>query len=118
MPRFRKGQSGNPKGRPRVPEDVRQVTLLHRTEFVRLANELMKLDKSELKQRLETKGTPMIELMVGKIIWECVTKGDQQRLEFLLNRLIGRVPMKFNEEDEKNPLESFAEAMRAAFHEK
>ena len=89
---FEPGRSGNPNGRPRLPEDLREARALNKTEFERILNLGIHLTAEELKNRLEAKGTPTIELMVLKIIAAAVNRGDEKRLGFILDRLIGPVP--------------------------
>lgn len=79
------------KGRPKVPDDVKEARKLNQVEFERVANKYLYLTRDELKEAAEDPDTTVIELLVSSIIVKAVEKGDQMRLEFLLNRLIGRV---------------------------
>ena len=51
----------------------------------------MTMDKTQLKALVNAPDTPVIELMIASIIYKGLEYGDQQRLDFMLNRLIGRV---------------------------
>lgn len=79
------------KGRPKVPEDVKEARKLNQVEFERVANKYLYLTRDELKASLAAPATTVVELLVGSIIGQAVQKGDHTRMEFLLNRLIGRV---------------------------
>lgn len=92
--KFQPGESGNPNGRPPLPEDIRQARKLNKIELERVLNEYIYLNASEIKARLQDTTTPALELMVGKIIAESIKKGDERRLSFLLDRLIGAVKTK------------------------
>lgn len=79
------------KGRPPIPEDIKQARKLNQNEFERVANKFLYLTRDELKAALAQPTTTTIELMLGSIIAQAVQKGDHMRLEFMLNRLIGKV---------------------------
>lgn len=89
--RFKKGQSGNPGGKPKLPDDIKQARKLSQIELERTINKLIYLPRSELKQVIENPATPMFEIMIASIIAQASQKGDQLRLDFVLNRMIGKV---------------------------
>jgi hypothetical protein len=88
---FAKGVSGNPKGGPGLPKDVKEARKLTQGELERAVNRYLHLSRGELKAAIEAPGTPMIEIMIASIIAQAATKGDQMRLDFILNRIIGKV---------------------------
>jgi hypothetical protein len=88
---FQKGQSGNPGGRTKLPDDIKQARKLNQIELERIVNRYLYLDRNELNERVKDPKTPMLEMMVASIIAQAAQKGDQQRLEFILSRLIGKV---------------------------
>jgi hypothetical protein len=47
---------------------------------------------NEIKGIVERKEGTMLELMVASIISKGLATGDQQRLNFLLDRLVGKTP--------------------------
>jgi len=49
------------------------------------------MTKDELSLAVKKNNTPMLELMLASIIHKAVVMGDQTRLDFILNRLIGKV---------------------------
>lgn len=89
---IKKGQVLNPDGRPVVPADLRKARVMNRNEFTRITNELLEKSGDELNAILIDKNTTSLKLIVCKIIVMAVTKGDYQRLNFLLDRIIGPVP--------------------------
>jgi len=89
--RFKPGQSGNPGGKAKVPEDILKARKLNQLELERIVNQYLWLSAAELKARVQDPATPTMELMVASVIAEAVKKGDQQRLEFILCRMIGKV---------------------------
>lgn len=88
---FPKGVSGNPGGRAKMPEDVKRANNLTAVEFIRLTNKYLGLSKEELIQALKDPAATTLELMIGSIMHKAVVEGDQKRLDFLLDRLVGKV---------------------------
>lgn len=88
---FKKGQSGNPSGRPKLPEDVVEGRKLNKIEVARIFNRLINMPATELKDVLTNPDTKAMELIVGKIIAEGIKHGDAARLNFILDRMIGKV---------------------------
>lgn len=92
---FKPGQSGNPKGAKPIPGDIKAARFLNSIELERILNELMyQIEASELDSVLHDSTRKPIEQMVARIILEAIEKGDSLRLDFLLNRLIGKVTEK------------------------
>lgn len=88
---FKKGQSGNPSGRAATPPDILRARSLNRIEFQRLLNEYLTLTKGELGERLKDPDTSMLELAVGNIVYKAAKDGDQQRLTFVVEHLLGKM---------------------------
>jgi hypothetical protein len=88
---FKPGQSGNPKGRPALPEDLRQAKALNKVELTRELNALIHMTKPELEAVLESPESTMIRRMAARVIQESDSAGDEKRLGFLLDRLVGKV---------------------------
>jgi hypothetical protein len=87
---FQKGYKP-PGGRPKAPDDIVKVRGLTNTEFQAVLNYFLTMDREELKQVAEAPGTPMLRVIMANLILKAGA-GDQFRLEFILNRLIGKVP--------------------------
>lgn len=86
---FKPGETGNPNGRPQVPQDVKQMRELNKVELTRILNKFVYLTKDELSECLKDPMTPAVEMMVGTIIHKAITTGDHSRLTFILDRLVG-----------------------------
>jgi len=92
--RFKPGQSGNPSGKPKTDPELLKARALTRTKFEALANKFISMTKEDLKAAVTNPNATMLELMVAKIVEQAISKGDQIRLTFILDRLIGKVPDK------------------------
>jgi hypothetical protein len=88
---FKKGQSGNPGGQRKLPEDIKEARKLNQIELERIVNKYLWRDRASLKEAMNDPTTPMMELMVASIMAIAVQKGDQQRVEWIMSRLIGKV---------------------------
>lgn len=88
---WKPGETGNPGGRPKLPEDIKAAKKLNKIELERLLNLYLTLSSEEISERMTDRTTPALEKMVGSIIQKAVDQGDQQRLTFLLDRLVGKV---------------------------
>jgi hypothetical protein len=92
--KFKKGRSGNPGGRPKLPPDVREAKNLTQQQLILILNKLMFMTDFEIKQLLNDPKTNKFERIVGRILDKADLHGDSVRLEFLLNRTIGKVTEK------------------------
>lgn len=90
---FVKGQpSANPGGRPKLPPDVIQAAQLNVVEAKRILNRLINMTFNELKEFLGNPQNSVHELMVARAIAEAIKNGDKSTVEWLYQRLIGKIP--------------------------
>lgn len=85
---FKKGQSGNPAGPNTV---LGEAAKLNKSTTTRLLNKFLFMDRSDLQEIMLNPKTPLVELIIGKVVEQAIKYGDQKRLDFLLTRLIGPV---------------------------
>lgn len=81
--RFKPGESGNKSGRPK--------NLLTKDRVSAILSRFSGMTRSELEQVSKDPKATMIELTIGAIFAKAATTGDYSRLEFLLQRSIGKV---------------------------
>lgn len=70
-------------------------------ELERVLNEYIYLNKGEIMARVKAAETPALEVMIGTIIAKAATSGDYQRLNFLLERLVGKPPERIEEDEDE-----------------
>ena len=88
---WKKGETGNSKGAPKVPEDIKDARRLNGPEFDRIANKLLSMTKTEIVKIVNDANTPSLELIVASVVHKAIIEGDAKRLEYLLCRTIGKV---------------------------
>lgn len=89
--KFKPGQSGNPGGRPKLPEDIREARKMNQLELERIVNKYLYTTVDAVDAALKDPATPMMERMVAMVVSKAAEVGDHTRLDFILSRLIGRV---------------------------
>jgi len=114
---FKKGQSGNPKGRPRVKGALKDIKTIIGDELEKFINELLHMDLSALKKIAEDKTGKYTSFkqVIASIIYKSASHGDPMRLEALLNRVIGKVKDQVEiSGDKENPIR--VETLNKAFY--
>lgn len=80
------GQSGNPGGRPKLPEELRLIRSLTQEELSKYVSKYSRMAPDALDVLVEARSIPMLELAIARIFQESALKGDFTRLGFLLDR--------------------------------
>lgn len=94
------GEVRNPHGRPKLPEHVKKAKRLNKGRFIEILNEHIMSTAPQLKSKIDDPSTPALELCVIKILFEAIKGGDHKRFEFILDRLIGKVPISVDDKSE------------------
>lgn len=89
---WKPGVSGNPGGRPKLPEALRGIHSLSQLEVTKIVSKYARMNHAELVAVTEGRAAPMLELAIAQIFVQSAKYGDHQRLSFLLDRAIGKVP--------------------------
>jgi hypothetical protein len=90
-PLWKPGQSGNPGGRPRIPDELRGIQSLSQLEVCKLVSKYARMTKEELQASVQDSKTPVLEMAIASIFAQSIKQGDYTRLAFLLDRAIGKV---------------------------
>jgi hypothetical protein len=94
---FQKGQSGNPSGRPKA--------LLTRTDVERVFQLFSGKNREQLQEVINDQKATMLEIMIASVMVKAAKDGDAARLQFLLDRAVGKVPFVSETEDERSARE-------------
>lgn len=92
MPKFEKGNQAR-KGKFILEGQIAERRLT-RTKLEEVLHKHLHKSKEELMAVLKDPATIALELMVVSVLVKAINNGDQVRLQFLLDRLIGKVPEK------------------------
>lgn len=88
---FKKGESGNPNGRPHEKPEVRALKRLTKSRFEDVAHRYINSTVDELQDKFRDPSTPALDLILIKVLIDAANKGDIGKLNFFLERLIGKI---------------------------
>lgn len=89
---FKKGKSGNPRGRAADPPGFKKLKNLTKKELVAVGNVIVKGTYDDLAKIATTdKKASVLHKMVASISLRIIQNGDMDSFDKLLNRLIGKV---------------------------
>lgn len=79
------------RGKPGVPADLRKASDLTKANLRGLLNKYLWMSKVEIQSKMRDHNVPMIEMVIASIIFKAAHQGDEKRLTFILDRMIGKV---------------------------
>jgi hypothetical protein len=88
---FKKGDIPNPKGRAPVPEDVREARKVDKEYALSVMSKFLYKSLDELEAMRSDASRPVYEHMLISAAIVSIETGDSSRIDFFLNRLIGKV---------------------------
>lgn len=98
---FKPGQGGRKKGAVSIPKKVAE---LNRKEAEEKFSKYLKMTQDQLEVASKEPSTPMMDKIIIKVIKEAEKKGDFTRLNFMLDRTIGKVRDKIDVSNEDGSL--------------
>ena len=97
--RFKKCQSGNPGGRPKLPEHLKEIKEFNDQELKRIISKYFRMTKPECKEASESDDLPMVELAIASALQTSVRYGEISKIIPLIERVCGKVKDKFEHTD-------------------
>lgn len=85
---FKPGENGFIKT---VPQDLRQARKLTKVEIEIILNKYLYLPIGDLMAATQDPMLPTIEALVVSVLIAAIKKGDHDKLNFVLDRLVGKV---------------------------
>ncbi len=79
------------RGKIAAPPDIQAAKLLSRPYLEKLIAAYTAMPRGELEECMDSPKLPALHAMIASIIHKAIYMGDTQRLDFLLNRTIGKV---------------------------
>lgn len=84
---FPPGVSGNPKGRPPIPADLRAAREMRRNDLLEILTRVIKLTKCELRARFRDANTPADERMIIQLVRSATWGGNVLKIGFIMKQL-------------------------------
>jgi hypothetical protein len=88
---WKKGQSGNPRGKAPIPPELKAVQNLTRKELVDTANILIKSSVQDLERLSKDRTLSGLQSIIVSIALRVKRDGDMVAFDRMLDRLIGKV---------------------------
>lgn len=89
---WKTGQSGNPKGRPIIAPELSEARKFSKFLVEETFHRLLLLSWIELEKIVSNPNTCVLDRLLAKLIVMTEKEGCSTRLNFILDRLIGRIP--------------------------
>lgn len=86
---FKKGQSGNPNGRPRKFVTTLKEIGYKRSEINDTIQAMLAMDKDELTDAMKNPKATILEMTVASAMKKSIEKGSLYSIETLLSRVFG-----------------------------
>lgn len=91
---FKPGESGNPNGRRPMPKEIREIKRALSEDFILSVNKFFNMNQAELKEVLNNPDSSLLDLSIAQILVKGVKGGDQRRMQFFLEYLVQKIPIK------------------------
>jgi hypothetical protein len=86
------GPSGNPKGRPPITKEQRELRNLTIERYREIINLALNGNIAQLKEFIEDPDTPAIQVGVATCLLKGIKNGDVSVVEHFAARLVGKIP--------------------------
>lgn len=88
---YKKGVSGNPKGRPKMDPELKALLDVTKTTYRTIAVKYFNMTKKELAGVKQNDSMTMLEWTFVKCLLKVHDKGDYATLDKMMDRVIGKV---------------------------
>jgi hypothetical protein len=93
-PPWKKGESGNKSGGPKLPAVLTNVKLHTVNEIKHTISKHFRMKREEIAKVLQDPNSPALDLVIASTIASAIKAGDIHKAEYLFTRLVGRVTEK------------------------
>lgn len=88
---FKKGQSGNPGGKPKLPKELKDIQQVTTHELQRYISKYFRMNRTQIVKACASEVLPMMEVAIARTLHVAAKNGEFHRLLPLLDRLLGKV---------------------------
>ncbi len=85
---FKRGENGYQKT---VPKDLQEARKLTKVEIELILNKYLHMPIGELMAQVKDPMKPTLEVLVMSVLITAIKKGDHDKLNFVFDRLVGKV---------------------------
>lgn len=86
---WKKGQSGNPKGRPKLPDEIKEARRLSVEKIIEMFSKYLLMTEQDFK-KVDRTNLTMVEVWFLKNIDTAMKEGNHAVFDKILDRIIGR----------------------------
>lgn len=87
---WQKGQSGNPSGRPKLPEQTQRLRELGKIEAIEALSKVMTLTMAQLSMLPKDPTASAAMLLAGSVMHKAIKTGCPIRANFIFQYMVGR----------------------------
>lgn len=91
---FQPGHNKPGPGRPTIPEEIKEARRLNKDLVEITINKFLHMSLEELIKFSTDKSNQVHEMLVARIMAQAIKTGDNTRLEWIYQRLFGKIPDK------------------------
>lgn len=91
---WKRGQSGNPAGRPPIPEEIRKLRALTNEQVAEVGTLLLESKESDVQKIADDANAPLLKKWIAAVAIAGLKNKDERKLDTLLTRISGKPPEK------------------------
>ncbi len=104
-----KGVSGNPGGKPKLPPELLAIKAYSRREITRIISKYGRMTFNEVSAMIQNSKMPVMDIAICRIFLESIEKGDERRLQFLIENTVGKIPDSIEDDEDAEERQKLSE---------
>lgn len=87
---WQKGQSGNPGGRPRLPDATQRLKETAKIQTIEAISKVMGMNRAEIAEVAKDKTAPAALLLAASVVNKAINLGCPHRAQLILSYVVGK----------------------------